>query len=106
MRLIDADAVRLALIYEGQDNSAKYGFKWNDIIRFTPSEVEEIIDRRVLTVEPKKKTGKWIRIVKGERGYSAGDFRCSECGGANMCYCLTDYCCNCGAKLEKGAEQE
>ena len=23
---------------------------------------------------------KWIAIKRGERGYSAGDFRCSECG--------------------------
>ena len=44
--------------------------------------------------------GRWIPIVKGELGYSAGDFRCSVCGKPNKTYCLTLYCCNCGAIME------
>ena len=44
--------------------------------------------------------GKWIPIVKGEPGYSAGDFRCSVCGKPNKAYCLTPYCCNCGSIME------
>ena len=52
----------------------------------------------VPSVERKK--GKWITIKKGERGYSAGDFRCSECGKPNTCYHLTAYCPNCGARME------
>ena len=47
---------------------------------------------------PKK--GNWIPIERGEKGYSAGDFRCSVCGSPNKCYCLTPYCCSCGARLE------
>lgn len=43
--------------------------------------------------------GKWIPIEKGEKGYSAGDFRCSVCGQPNKCYSLTPYCCNCGARM-------
>ena len=47
---------------------------------------------------PKK--GNWIPIERGEKGYSAGDFRCSVCGSPNKCYCLTPYCCSCGARME------
>ena len=43
--------------------------------------------------------GEWIPIEKGEKGYSAGDFRCSVCGQPNKCYSLTPYCCNCGADM-------
>lgn len=44
---------------------------------------------------------KWIPISRGERGYSAGDFRCSACGKENPCWKLTRYCGNCGARMEK-----
>ena len=43
--------------------------------------------------------GEWIPIKKGEKGYSAGDFRCSVCGQPNKCYSQTPYCCNCGADM-------
>jgi len=48
---------------------------------------------------PKK--GNWIPIERGEKGYSAGDFRCSVCGSPNKCYCLTPYCCSCGSRMEE-----
>lgn len=51
-----------------------------------------------------ERRGKWEVIRKGERGYSSGDFRCSECGAANPCYHLTKYCANCGAKMERGKQ--
>lgn len=51
-----------------------------------------------------ERRGKWEVIRKGERGYSAGDFRCSECGAANPCYHLTKYCANCGAKMERSKQ--
>lgn len=43
--------------------------------------------------------GMWEIIHPGETGYSAGDFRCSVCGQPNICYHLTKYCCNCGARM-------
>lgn len=43
--------------------------------------------------------GKWQPIVRGEKGYSAGDFRCSVCGEPNHCYKLTNFCQNCGADM-------
>ena len=50
------------------------------------------------------KRGRWEPIVRGENGYSAGDFRCSECGKPNKCYSLTMYCPNCGAKMDEVTE--
>lgn len=42
----------------------------------------------------------WIPIERGDRGYSAGDFICSECGKPCPCYHLTEYCPNCGTKMK------
>ena len=54
---------------------------------------------RLPLAQTKRKMGKWIPIVKGEHGYSAGDFRCSICEQPNHCYHLTNYCPNCGADM-------
>lgn len=48
-----------------------------------------------------QKRGKWEPIKRGERGYSAGDFKCSVCGQPNKCFCLTTYCANCGALMRE-----
>lgn len=45
---------------------------------------------------------RWVPIRRGERGYSAGDFRCTGCGKANPCYSLTLFCPNCGREMENG----
>lgn len=50
------------------------------------------------TIEPKH--GEWTPIHKGERGYSAGDFRCSVCHQPNKCYTMTNYCSHCGAYMK------
>lgn len=47
------------------------------------------------------KRGLWLSIQQGDQGYSAGDFICSCCGKPNKCYSITDYCANCGAKMER-----
>ena len=46
--------------------------------------------------------GEWLPIKRGDKGYSAGDFKCSVCGKPNKCFCLTDFCPNCGAKMGGG----
>jgi len=58
--------------------------------------IEQIIDEQP-TIEPKK--GEWTPIHKGERGFSAGDFRCSVCHQPNKCYIVTNYCSHCGALM-------
>ena len=62
----------------------------------------EALEKKVDAVERKK--GRWIPIIKGERGYSASDFRCSVCGDPCKCYHLTNFCPNCGAEMRKGEE--
>ena len=56
--------------------------------------------------EKSRKKGEWKPIEKGEKGYSAGDFRCSACGQPNKCYCLTDFCPNCGADMRGEQDDE
>ena len=57
------------------------------------------IDFTARTARPEPKRGEWIPIRKGERGYSAGDFRCSVCHQPNKCYIVTNYCSHCGALM-------
>lgn len=40
------DDVEDALVSEGQDHSSKYGFKLGDLIKFTPSQVADILRSR------------------------------------------------------------
>ena len=66
------------------------------------------------TIE-ERKTGKWERhnTYHGDdvSGYIDPDWRCSECGGqANVnawcLYDLTDFCPNCGARMQKGEDND
>lgn len=83
MRLIDADA----LIEQKFKNPISYNAFVN-------------IVKRQPTVDTMKH-GYYIKIQKGERGYSSGDFRCSVCGRANPCFhMVTDYCPRCGARMD------
>lgn len=50
---------------------------------------------------PSVHQGFWYSIERGERGYSAGDFKCSICGEPNHCYKLTKYCASCGALMKQ-----
>ena len=59
--------------------------------------LENIPAADVITTAPDR----WEPIARGEHGYSAGDFRCSACRQPNKCHCLTDFCPNCGAKMER-----
>lgn len=52
------------------------------------------------SAQPEPKRGEWIPIRKGERGFSAGDFRCSICHQPNKCYTMTNYCSHCGAYMK------
>ena len=48
MRLIDGDGINLALVERGQSDKR---FKWGETIRYTPSEVQQIINEDVPTVD-------------------------------------------------------
>jgi len=51
------------------------------------------------SVEPERKTGKWIKVVNPDTNEWVGGFKCSEC---NRCCAQMsmNYCANCGASME------
>lgn len=52
------------------------------------------------SAEPERNKGFWYALEKGDKGYSAGDFKCSVCGEPNRCYIpKPNYCPNCGADM-------
>lgn len=66
--------------------------------------IEQIIDEQP-TIEPERKTGRWILVASGRGGYEcsycheyAPSYRCGEDR-------LSNFCPNCGAKMD-GGEQD
>ena len=52
------------------------------------------------SAEPERKKGFWFTLKKGDKGYSAGDFKCSVCGEPNHTWLTKPkFCCNCGAEM-------
>lgn len=102
MRMIDADKViadaKSELYHAAEvaradiDNAAAFRWYWND-------GVETVIDllETAPTIDPVK-CGKWV-----EKSYEY--YVCSACGEPALCdeadTILTDYCPNCGAKVEE-----
>ena len=82
MRLIDADVLI--------SNQFKNDISYKAFVNLV---------KRQPTAEPK--CGEWTPIHKGERGFSAGDFRCSVCHQPNKCYTMTNYCSHCGAYMKE-----
>lgn len=57
--------------------------------------------RALSSAEPERKKGFWYALEKGDKGYSASDFKCSVCGEPNHTWLTKpNYCPNCGAKME------
>ena len=49
--------------------------------------------------------GFWYALEKGDKGYSAGDFKCSICGEPNHTWIpKPNFCPNCGADM-RGEEE-
>ena len=108
-RLIYADAVLYALVEEGHDNATKYGFRLGDTIKFTPTQVDEIVSR-MPTIEERKK-GKWIIKYNPETGWYS--VTCPECGEDVTSVipmigffpnakALWSFCPNCGMDMRGG----
>ena len=54
----------------------------------------------VPSAQPERKKGFWYALEKGDKGYSAGDFKCSVCGEPNRCYVpKPHFCPSCGADM-------
>ena len=92
MRLIDADALVNQIVFR---TNLPYEVKETveDIINDTP------------TVEPERKTGKWVEDT--EQTHIEKCWYCSECGyKAWGQYEKTDFCGGCGAKMEEGGADD
>ena len=96
MRLIDGNGIGLALVKRGQSDKR---FKLGDTIRYTPSEVQQIINEDIPTVDAVEvQHGKWECV--GKYGFK---YRCTECF-SGLPY-ITSYCPNCGAKMDGGINE-
>ena len=83
MRCIDADALLKAIIQMSRDGNVF------DRIHEAP------------TIEPERKTGKWIPVTNGR-----GGFECDQCHNYAPSYqdgveWLSGFCPNCGAEMGK-----
>ena len=86
MRLIDAIGLKQALVVSAILEDKKT--------------IEQIIDEQP-TIEPERKTGRWIDITTDES--IDVEYKCSECGFEMFLWSnLTNFCPNCGAKMEGG----
>lgn len=56
-------------------------------------------------VESVNRTGRWKEDVDNSRRWDRVRFYCSECGGWQT-YGKTDFCPNCGARMESEDEDE
>ena len=69
-----ADKVQSILIEEGQTNSNKYGFHLGDTIKFSPTEVAEIIKKRTknkkIIVELNEDEAELVRFALYKQGRS------------------------------------
>jgi len=90
MRLIDADKLEKNMTARAAMDKDKARSTWAKAISMIHDEP---------SAQPEPKRGEWTPIHKGERGFSAGDFRCSVCHQPNKCYIVTNYCSHCGALM-------
>lgn len=99
MRPIDAESVLYALVEEGQNNATKYGFHIGDTIKFTPTQVDEIVSK-MPTVEPEHKTGRWEEyFFDGPMARRPRALMCSCCDA--ICLFAHNFCPNCGADMRR-----
>lgn len=87
MRTIDADALILHLTicqYNGLPTSKFYTI--DDVIHYV---------KTMPTIEPQRKTGKWINVTNDES--LDEEYECSVCGYELFYSNPTKYCPNCGS---------
>lgn len=101
MRLIDADAFRRELDNHWpftKEEQSKHGIA--DLAKGT---VLTVLGQ-MPTIE-ERTTGFWYALEKGDKGYSASDFKCSVCGEPNHTWLpKPNFCPNCGAVM-RGEER-
>lgn len=108
MRPIDADALKDGYMHMGYDPNEhpeeSYMEGW---CKGFNAAVDHCIGHVIHapTIEPERKTGKWIEV---EKYYEAAECRCSLCGQTMTTHVgeRMNYCPNCGAKMEEGEQDE
>lgn len=85
MRLIDSEKVHGHLIEYAYNHQHEFGFHWGDIIKFTPSQVADIL-AKMPTIEPPTTT--WLG--------SYTPYTCEHCGF--HVDSKTRYCPDCGRR--------
>lgn len=112
-RLIDADAL-IADCQLAQKQADRHGREFANAFYSGGGDistewwcVEDMIDNAPTIEErPTPSPAHWIPIRRGERGYSAGGFRCSQCGTPDRGWGKTNYCPQCGAWMHGGKQNE
>lgn len=100
MRVIDADALRDRMYHDTFETDSDMQ-KWDGgcWIRYKLFE-NAIEEAPTIEQQPERKKGFWYTLKKGDKGYSAGDFKCSVCGEPNHTWLpKPKFCPNCGADM-------
>ena len=66
-------------------------------------EVSVVGNKTIVSEVPKRKTGKWIKVVNPDTNEWVGGFKCSECD-RDCIQMSMNYCANCGAPMKEEEE--
>jgi hypothetical protein len=88
--LISRQAAEIAFVEKGQ-LSRRY--KWGEVWELNYEEIRDVLND-LPSVQPAQKTGRWLINSDGYYPY------CSICKNEPQGRIMTDYCPNCGAKME------
>ena len=102
MRLIDADALASALNNGRLEEQTGRAVPFNAGVAFALTMVEYAPTADVAPV----RHGRWIEHYKSDAPPTLKErWICSWCGNVQT-YGITDYCPNCGAKMDEGKDNE
>ena len=95
MRLIDADALAMAIVDAGQ---ASKRYKIGDFWELRYTEIKEVMDEQPTVDAVPVRHGKWIDRNGAIVAPFWERYECSECGARSD---NSNYCPNCGARMDK-----
>ena len=93
MRLIDADALAMAIVDAGQ---ASKRYKIGDFWELRYTEIKEVMDEQPTVDAVPVRHGKWITKSTGGEFFDC----CSECGYVEW-DAPNKYCPHCGSRMDK-----